>query len=251
VYDKPPTSRSRIDRSEEAGIPAREELMYLLDDEALEALRRAQKRLGDDFILSTNARRELAQSLETIVTAVGRYRLVNPPAALLIQHAGQMARRAHEGQTRKYGRGPYIQHPFRVGLATFLATDGNAEATAAALLHDTVEDTALTLAEIEARLGAGVAGLVRELTNIRKPGPRVPRADRKRQDRERLAAASDTARLIKALDRTDNLRDLVIAAAVDEGARAFLPLYLAESRALALALGERGTELLDMIEPLC
>ncbi|THJ67570.1 bifunctional (p)ppGpp synthetase/guanosine-3',5'-bis(diphosphate) 3'-pyrophosphohydrolase [Arthrobacter echini] len=91
----------------------------------------------------------------------------NPKEDLdLIQRAYLVAERSHEGQTRKSGD-PYITHP--VAVATILAELGMTGTTlAAALLHDTVEDTSYTLAELERDFGAEVAMLVDGVTKLDK-----------------------------------------------------------------------------------
>ena len=81
-----------------------------------------------------------------------------------IVEAGRTALRAHEGQFRRSGE-PYITHP--VAVATIVAELGLDEQTvAAALLHDAVEDTGLTLADIREQFGDGVAGVVDGVTKL-------------------------------------------------------------------------------------
>ncbi|WP_082471541.1 RelA/SpoT family protein [Arthrobacter sp. Leaf234] len=91
----------------------------------------------------------------------------NPKEDLdLIQRAYLVAERSHEGQTRKSGD-PYITHP--VAVATILAELGMTGTTlAAALLHDTVEDTSYTLDELKRDFGAEVAMLVDGVTKLDK-----------------------------------------------------------------------------------
>jgi guanosine-3',5'-bis(diphosphate) 3'-pyrophosphohydrolase len=91
----------------------------------------------------------------------------NPKEDLdLIQRAYLVAERSHEGQTRKSGD-PYITHP--VAVATILAELGMTGTTlAAALLHDTVEDTSYTLVELQRDFGAEVAMLVDGVTKLDK-----------------------------------------------------------------------------------
>ena len=91
----------------------------------------------------------------------------NPKEDLdLIQRAYLVAERSHEGQTRKSGD-PYITHP--VAVATILAELGMTGTTlAAALLHDTVEDTTYTLVELQREFGPEVAMLVDGVTKLDK-----------------------------------------------------------------------------------
>ncbi|GAB3522509.1 GTP pyrophosphokinase [Arthrobacter monumenti] len=84
----------------------------------------------------------------------------------LIQRAFVVAERSHEGQKRKSGD-PYITHP--VAVATILAELGMTGTTlAAALLHDTVEDTDYTLGQLREEFGAEVAMLVDGVTKLDK-----------------------------------------------------------------------------------
>src|SRR5262245_4228545 len=74
------------------------------------------------------------------------------PDARLLRRAYELAERMHRGQTRESGE-PFITHP--IAVATILAEFGmDPIALAAALLHDTVEDTALTLEDVEEQFGA-------------------------------------------------------------------------------------------------
>src|SRR5580765_7509125 len=74
--------------------------------------------------------------------------------------------RAHAGQTRKSGE-PYITHP--VAVAGILADLGmDAETIIAAILHDTLEDTLLSRAELEAEFGSTVSALVEGVTKLDK-----------------------------------------------------------------------------------
>ena len=84
----------------------------------------------------------------------------------LIQRAFVVAERCHRGQKRKSGD-PYITHP--VAVATILAELGLSGTTlAAALLHDTVEDTSYTLDDLKAEFGPEVAMLVDGVTKLDK-----------------------------------------------------------------------------------
>lgn len=75
------------------------------------------------------------------------------------QRAIEFAARAHRRQVRKGSDTPYIAHPYTVGL--MLARAGfDPEVVAAGVLHDTVEDTDITLEEIRAQFGERVAMIV-------------------------------------------------------------------------------------------
>ena len=91
----------------------------------------------------------------------------------LIERAVALAVRAHEGKMRKGTLMPYIVHP--VAVAFILARHGFSDTViAAALVHDTVEDTSVTDAELRHELGDEVADLVAP-ANL--PQARDPRAN--------------------------------------------------------------------------
>jgi (p)ppGpp synthase/HD superfamily hydrolase len=94
-------------------------------------------------------------------------RATHPKADIrLIERAYEVAARWHAGQKRLSGD-PYITHPLAV--ATILAELGmNHETICAALLHDTVEDTAYTLVELRREFGDDVATLVDGVTKLDK-----------------------------------------------------------------------------------
>ena len=77
----------------------------------------------------------------------------------MIEKAVKFAIKAHEGQFRKGSTIPYITHPLEVCTIVSLITD-NEEVRVASLLHDTVEDTSVTITEIEKEFGKKVAALV-------------------------------------------------------------------------------------------
>lgn len=74
----------------------------------------------------------------------------------------------------------------------------------AALLHDTVEDTDTTPAELEAKFGVTVARIVQEVTDDRS----LPKQERKRLQVEHAPHCSQQAKLVKLADKLYNLRDL-------------------------------------------
>src|SRR5688572_2066454 len=104
---------------------------------------------------------------------------MNDNAADLESRARGFAERAHAaiGQRRKYTGEPYIVHPIAVAELV-RSVPHTPEMIAAALLHDVVEDTPVTLAQIEAEFGPVVADLVDWLTDVSRP------ADGKRQVRK-------------------------------------------------------------------
>jgi len=112
----------------------------------------------------------------------------------------------HRDQRRKdVGASPYINHPIEVA-SVLAATGGVSDAVtlAAAILHDTIEDTRTTAEELADRFGREVAALVQELTDDK----RLPKEERKRLQIEHAAAASHRAKLIKLADKICNVRDV-------------------------------------------
>ncbi len=124
----------------------------------------------------------------------------------VLREAHEVAKAAHEGQVRKTGD-PYITHPVTVAL--MLAEYGLDEPTlAAALLHDTVEDTSLSLADISARFGDEVARLIDGVTKL----DRVRYSNREQAQaatiRKMVVAMAQDVRvlIIKLFDRLHNMR---------------------------------------------
>ena len=76
-----------------------------------------------------------------------------------LDKAIQFATKAHEGQTRKYTGEPYIVHPLSV-MEIVKTVDHTEEMLMAAVLHDTVEDTDVTLQDIDREFGPVVACLL-------------------------------------------------------------------------------------------
>lgn len=135
------------------------------------------------------------------------------PNLPLILSAAAFAAERHRDQRRKdAGASPYINHP--LALAAILASEGGVTdpvVIAAALLHDTVEDTETTLAEIEARFGCEVAGIVAEVTDDKS----LPKAVRKELQVSKAAHKSPGAKLVKLADKIANLRDLAASPPAD------------------------------------
>lgn len=123
----------------------------------------------------------------------------------LIRDALELAERAHAGQIRSGSGGmAYIHHP--VAVAELLAGHGYGEETvAAAVLHDVVEDSETSVAEIAARFGEPVAKLVEALTDDESVEPYVRR---KAELRRRVAEAGGDAPAIYAADKLSNVRVL-------------------------------------------
>ena len=145
--------------------------------------------------------------------------------------AAKVATQAHFGQYRKYSNErPYIVHPARVAARAMLMPGVEEHVVAAAWLHDVAEDCpeyewALDLFSKE------VKDLVLELTNVPKhKQPDLNRAQRKAEQCSRLSGASRWAKLLKLIDRADNVFDLELC---PDG---FWKLYLEETQLLVDAI---------------
>ena len=145
----------------------------------------------------------------------------------------EFARLAHGEQKRKYSNEPYIEHPKRV--AEMVRSVPHTDAMiCAAYLHDVVEDTSVSLREIETRFGKEVAKLVHELTDeyMKEAYPGLNRKQRKKREVERQAKISPQAKTIKLADVIDNTRDIL------KNDKDFAVKYVPEMLALVEALQE-------------
>jgi (p)ppGpp synthase/HD superfamily hydrolase len=155
----------------------------------------------------------------------------------MIVRARVFATAAHAavGQVRKYTGEPYIVHPAEV--AKIVTDAGGTEAMiCAAWLHDTVEDTGVTIETIRAEFGAEVAELVGWLTDVSRP-EHGNRAHRKALDRAHSAAAPAEAQTVKLADLIANTRSII------EHDVAFARTYLEEKR-LMLEVMTKGDSIL-------
>jgi len=136
---------------------------------------------------------------------------------ILSDSARAFAVAAHGDQ--KYGEHPYAHHLDAVAV---LAAPYGDDAVTTAYLHDTVEDTNATLADVEARFGPRIAACVALLTD--EPG--ANRKERKARTYAKLAQVSgplELALIVKAADRLANVR-----ACVQDGNDRLLQLYRSE-----------------------
>jgi guanosine-3',5'-bis(diphosphate) 3'-pyrophosphohydrolase len=124
----------------------------------------------------------------------------------LILKAAQFAAWKHRDQRRDGVEAlPYINHP--IALAQVLWFEGQVRdpvVIAAALLHDTIEDTETTSDELRGAFGASVAGVVEEVTDTKWVGKQV----RKKLQVAKARKASRRAKLVKLADKICNLRDI-------------------------------------------
>lgn len=129
----------------------------------------------------------------------------NTDPIIQIARAYHFAASRHVEQRRKGSAAePYMNHLTEVAELVADASSGDVVAVMAAVLHDTVEDTSATVAEVEALFGGDVAGLVAEVTDDKS----LPKHARKELQIEHAAHASRRAKLIKMADKISNLRSL-------------------------------------------
>jgi guanosine-3',5'-bis(diphosphate) 3'-pyrophosphohydrolase len=122
----------------------------------------------------------------------------------LVERADAFAERKHRRQFRRDGRTPYVEHPravMRIVRDEFGVSDP--EVLAAALLHDTIEDTTTDYDELREEFGSRVAATVAILTKDK----RLPEKRREDEYFAGLARAPRGARLCKIADTLHNLRD--------------------------------------------
>ncbi|MDA8227295.1 MAG: HD domain-containing protein [Desulfitobacterium hafniense] len=122
----------------------------------------------------------------------------------MIEKAREIARNAHLGQKRKGTGVPYITHPMEVG--DILQSVGcSPEVIAAGLLHDTIEDTNLTLADIEREFNLDVARIVKGCS---EPHKCLPWMVRKEYTLKLLKTASSSIRIVSLADKLQNIRSI-------------------------------------------
>jgi len=144
----------------------------------------------------------------------------------IVERARIFATAAHAavGQLRKYTFEPYIVHPSEVA-DTVTEYGGTPAMIAAAWLHDTVEDTGVTIELIREEFGSEVSDLVGWLTDVSRPD-HGNRAARKAVDRAHTARAPSEAQTVKLADLISNTRSIV------EHDPKFAETYLSEKRLL-------------------
>ena len=121
--------------------------------------------------------------------------------------AADFAARAHRNQRRKNTeKTPYINHPIEV--AKILTDSGvtDVDVLAAALLHDTIEDTGTTFEELKARFGEKIATIVLECSDDKS----LDKVTRKESQIAHASSASPEAKLVKLADKCSNLHGLYL-----------------------------------------
>ncbi|MFD9214807.1 RelA/SpoT family protein [Streptomyces sp. NPDC059544] len=162
------------------------------------------RRLGRAALLGPTARDRIPDAIGHVAEA---HRAHHPDADLaILRRAYVLAESSHRGQFRKSGE-PYITHPLAV---TLILAELGAETTTltASLLHDTVEDTDVTLDQVRAEFGEEVCYLVDGVTKLEKVD--YGAAAEPETFRKMLVATGNDVRVmsIKLADRLHNMRTL-------------------------------------------
>lgn len=136
--------------------------------------------------------------------------MTNEPSNLnVIFDALEYASKMHSTQRRKDNRDtPYINHP--IDVARMLVTTGgitDSDTLAAAILHDTVEDTEATAEDLAELFGSKIRDLVLECTDDKS----LPKEERKRLQIVNASHKSQPAKCIKMADKISNIRDISLS----------------------------------------
>ncbi|MFZ9675287.1 MAG: RelA/SpoT family protein [Ilumatobacteraceae bacterium] len=154
-------------------------------------------------------RRQSGSPSDELTPIIASFRRRHPKSSTAaMTRAFEVARLAHSQQTRKSGEG-YINHP--IAVAKIVADIGLDETTvAAALLHDAVEDTEITVADVEREFGSEVAAIVDGVTKLERIQFDSKEAQQAATMRKMLVAMAKDLRvlIIKLADRLHNMRTI-------------------------------------------
>jgi GTP pyrophosphokinase len=171
---------------------------------------------------------------------------ISEKEALVLQKAYVFAARAHKGQVRRSGE-PYLSHPLEVtNILAGMRLDKTT--LVAALLHDVLEDTDVTAAEIRENFGQDAADLVAGVTKISRVQETSPEARRAETIRKIILAMTDDIRVIfiKLADRVHNLQTLEFLSAEKQKQVARETLDIYAPIANRLGMGRIRAELEDL-----
>ncbi len=155
-----------------------------------------------------------------------------------ILRALSCAETAHKGQYRDDGA-PYVIHPIRVANSLIYDFGYTAPSViAAALLHDVVEDTSVSLHDIKKEFGAAIARIVADVTDMR-PSHETDqkKIQRKRAKLEYLRRRGITSRIVKCADLLDNMRSWPLLTKKHRSWKK-LPRWMNEAHSTYLALAQ-------------
>lgn len=123
----------------------------------------------------------------------------------LLDRALETAAVAHRAQTRKATGVPYLVHPYAVGML-LLEARCPTEVVIAGILHDVIEDTPVTLAQLRQQFGDEIAEIVAQCS---EPDKSWPWEKRKQHTIDFLPTAPLTVKLVMAADKLHNVRSIV------------------------------------------
>lgn len=129
----------------------------------------------------------------------------NPLNTDIFDRAAQFAIEAHSGTERRGKGHPYILHPMEAAAIVASITN-DPEMLAAAILHDTVEDTDVTIEQIRELFGDRVAKMVADETAVRPEGSTW--RDRKQLQLDKLFAAPHDSKVVSLGDKLSNMRGI-------------------------------------------
>ncbi len=143
---------------------------------------------------------------QTLLVSAGQLISNTMTELLLLARAWRFAAERHAHQRRKgEAAEPYVNHLAEVADLVARATEGrDANLIAAAVLHDTIEDTSTTRDELAKDFNADIAALVAEVTDDKS----LEKARRKELQIMNASAKSARAKIVKLADKTSNLRSL-------------------------------------------
>lgn len=131
---------------------------------------------------------------------------IDDSGCLELAEALAFAAHHHQEQRRSgYPPLPYINHLIKVAVLLMRAGESNQVLLTAAVLHDVVEDTEITVADLAGRFGQEVADIVEELTDDMS----LPYAERKRIQVAKAPTLSESAKKIKIADKLCNIEDIL------------------------------------------
>ncbi len=153
-------------------------------------------------------KKEILRQYRALLRALKRK--MKPGDKIMIRNAFQMAAEAHKTMRRKSGE-PYILHPLAVAKICVEEIGLGVRSTICALLHDTVEDTDITLADIQQEFGSEITRIVDGLTKISNVSVMDSNTSKQAENFKKiLLTLTDDPRviLIKLADRLHNMRTL-------------------------------------------
>lgn len=190
-------------------------------------------------------KKEIAKRYKDLLK--GTYQVLSKEDKALIRKAFDLAVEAHSEQRRKTGE-PYIYHPIAVAKIVAYEIGLGATSIAAALLHDVVEDTNYTVADMEQLFGETIARIVSGLTKISSLKKDKDFSIQAENFRKMLLTLHDDVRviLIKVADRLHNMQTMDAMPSHKQVKIASETLYIYAPLAHRLGLYNIKTELEDL-----